>query len=102
MKAVARGRVSSGDIQAMRIKIRTSLDPKSKEFGEFEAIASEEWNLIMVIYREVSEQIADAHRQVERVVRLIGESAPEAKSSADQMASKFDQDKKNLVSKYMK
>jgi hypothetical protein len=103
LKEIARGRVSSGDVQAKRIKIRDSLkstDPKA--YQEFEAIASDEWNLVMVIFREVSEQVAEAHRQVERVLRLVAASSDTAKGPADTMAAKCDKAQKDLVGKFMK
>ncbi len=100
VKACARGRVSGGDIQAKRIKMRDSLKSNPAEFAEFETIVGEEWNLIMVIFREASEQIAEAHRQVERVLRLIGQSDPAAKGPADTMLKTFDDDRRNLASKY--
>jgi hypothetical protein len=100
VKTCARGRVSGGDIQAKRIKMRDSFPPNSQERVEFEAIASDEWNLIMVIYREASEQIAEAHRQVERVLRLIGESDPAAKAPAEKMLKEFDDERRDLTFKY--
>ena len=98
---IARGHIARGDVQAKRIKIRDSLRSKPKVYEEFEAIASEEWNLIMVIYREVSEQIAQSHRQVERVCRLIGDSSEEAKGPTDQLAKKFIDDVRDLTNKFM-
>jgi hypothetical protein len=99
---LARGRVARGDVQAKRIKIRDSLDKTSKTYREFEAIASEEWNLVMVIFREVSEQVAQVHRQVERVLRLVGESSPEAKEPAEQMAKVCNQEADALKSRFSK
>ena len=55
----------------------------------------------MVIYREVSEQIAQSHRQVERVCRLIGDSSEEAKGPTDQLAKKFIDDVRDLTNKFM-
>jgi hypothetical protein len=98
----ARGRIAKGDVQAKKIKIRETLDKKSKAFQDFEAICNEEWNLIMVIYREVSEHIAVAHRQMERVLRLVGETSEEARQAAEEMGKKFDQDVSELKNKFLK
>jgi hypothetical protein len=102
MKEIARGRVSSGDIQAKRIAIRDSLKSKKEVYAEFETIASEEWNFCMTVYREVSEQIAEAHRQVERVLRLVGESSTEAAAACKTLNTKFDTEIQALKSRYMK
>jgi hypothetical protein len=50
----------------------------------------------------VSEQIAQSHRQVERVCRLIGNSSEEANGPAEQLAKKFDDDARDLTGKFMK
>jgi hypothetical protein len=97
---IARGRVSSGDVQAKRIKIRDGLQGTDRQ--EFEKIASEEWNLVMVIYRELSEQIAVAHRQVDRVIRLVSESSPQAQAAASTLGKKFEAERKALTSKFLK
>ena len=91
-----------GDIQAKVLKIRDSLGKDAQTRDDFNEIIKEEWNLIMVTYREVSEPIAVAHRQVERVLRLVGESSKEAKVDADNMAAACDKDCKDLVNKFLK
>ncbi len=100
LKDIARGRVSSGDIQAKRIKLRNSLDKDSKEYREFEAIASQEWNLIMVTHREVSEELGKAYQQVDRVARLVGAMSPAAKTAAASQEKKFAAERQALRNKY--
>jgi hypothetical protein len=102
MKEIARGRVASGDIQAERIRIRDSLKANKTLFQEFETIVGEEWNLCMTIYREVSEQMAEAHRQVDRVLRLVGESSPQAATECQKEGKKYDLEVQALKNKYMK
>jgi hypothetical protein len=102
MKELARGRVSSGDIQAKRIKIRDSLKGKKEVHAEFEKIASEEWNFCMTVYRETSEQIAEAHRQVERVLRLVGESSTEAAAACENLKTKFEAEIQEVKNRYLK
>jgi hypothetical protein len=102
LKEIARGRVSSGDIQAKRIKIRDSLKSKKEVYAEFEKIASEEWNFCMTVYREVSEQIAEAHRQVERVLRLVAESSTDAAAACEKLRTKYDTEIQGLKNRYMK
>lgn len=96
----ARGRISRGDVQAKRIKIRESLVGAVRQ--EFEGIVGDEWNLIMIIYREVSEQIADVHRQVDRVLRLIGESSEAAKNATAVLGKKCDSDRSDLKNRFLK
>jgi hypothetical protein len=102
VKEIARGRVSSGDIQAKRIAIRDSLKSKKEVYAAFETIASEEWNFCMTVYREVSEQIGEAHRQVERVLRLVGESSTAAAAACEKLTTKFDTEIQDLKNRYMK
>jgi hypothetical protein len=102
LKQIARGRVASGDIQAKRIKIRDSLKENKPLFQSFENIAGEEWNLCMTIYREVSEQVAEAHRQVDRVLRLVGESSSEAATECQKVGKKYDAEVQALKNRYMK
>jgi hypothetical protein len=102
IKELARGRVSSGDIQAKRIAIRDSLKSKKEVYVEFERIASEEWNFCMTVYRETSEQIAEAHRQVERVLRLVGESSTDAAAACEKLKTKYDAEIQELKNRYMK
>ena len=100
LKDIARGRTAKGDVHAKRQKLRESLDKKSATYNEAETILNDEWNLVMAIYREVSEQMSDAHRQVARVLRLIGETSPEAKGPAEAMAKSFDEEHKKMIGKY--
>lgn len=100
LEELARGRRSSGDVQALRIKLRDSLEGKPRQ--EFEGIASEEWNLIMVTFREVSEQMADCHRQVQRVMRLIGDISEEARTVADQAADKCQKEVMSMRNSFAK
>lgn len=97
---LARGRIARGDIQAERIKLRDSLSGDARK--QFEAIASDEWNLCMVIYRELSEQVAEAHRQVDRVARLVGAVSPEAGQAAELCVKRYDGERSDLKNKFLK
>lgn len=97
---LARGRIARGDIQAQRIRLRDSLAGEARQ--KFEAIASDEWNLCMVIYRELSEQVAEAHRQVDRVARLVSAVSPEAAQAAEQRVKGYDGERSALKNKFLK
>jgi DnaJ-domain-containing protein 1 len=56
----------------------------------------------MTVYRETSEQIAEAHRQVERVLRLIGESSTDAAAACEKLKTKYDTEIQELKNRYMK
>jgi DnaJ-domain-containing protein 1 len=56
----------------------------------------------MTVYRETSEQIAEAHRQVERVLRLVGESSTEAAAACENLKTKFEAEIQEVKNRYLK
>lgn len=99
LKEIARNRIKSGDVAMKFAALNKELNPQQQT--ELSQRVGPEWSLVMVMYRELSEQTADAQRQVQRVARLVAESSPEAREVALPLAELMDREAKQLRNKYL-
>lgn len=95
-----RGRKDDGDAQKLRVRLREQWPKDSKPRNEFELMSSERWNVIMITSREATEELGKVHLQVDRVLRLIGESSTDAALITDELAKTWRDEIKSMRGKY--